>query len=397
MADPNPSAHLSSVEAAARLGAAEGPAVVGAQLARHGGDGLGRSVPVLVHAPVLAAQGGYRRSAQGSGPEVTVQLSQEIPMRGVGGTRRRAASATRDALDAALVAARAEAARRAALAFIATVEAAALLALRDRALDDAMRLAQLSRRRVEVGAAQPLEGALGESERGRARAAHIEAEGVLIEASAELAIATGRDLATPPATPITFAAPAKPVVVTSAELARLVELNPTVRALDERARAAVAQVGVVRAVGGATVVAGASYQREGNGDQVGVGQLAVGLPFFDPAAFDTAERRVEAAALQASAQIARADARKELYLARHDTEHYLELFEEVGTGAVGPARETVRLAERAWSAGTETLAQLLFARQRLVGAEEQLLHARAELERAHVRFDYAAGRLAESP
>ena len=138
---------------------------------------------------------------------------------------------------------------------------------------------------------------------------------------------------------------------------------------------------------------GASYVREGTGNQVALGIASFPLPFLDPARFEAS--RQHAAATVASAQVdrTRAELARDRAVAAHEREHWREVRDALRTGTLAPTEEALRLVRAQYEAGSRDVTVVLIARQRLAATRESLAHAAAEVQRADIRFARAVGTL----
>ena len=140
---------------------------------------------------------------------------------------------------------------------------------------------------------------------------------------------------------------------------------------------------------------GASYLREGTGDQIVTGIVSVPLPIVSPGAFEAARQRAYEDTATAMVARARAEVARDVRLALHDREHWREVRDALRSQALQPMREALRLARVQYDVGTHDVSFVLLARQRLVATEEQLARVAAEVQRADIRLGRATGRLME--
>jgi len=373
--------------AAARLGAERGPvvreALAPAAAVPAVNDAAGK---VLAYAPRVSVFGGRREGAFGAGLEVGGSVSQDLSLHGLGAARSGVAEAFTRSSRSGLERARLEGASEALLAWLGVLEGQQLVALRSASRLEALELARVADARVARGVGMPSEAALAASEVGAALLAEQDAEGRLVEARAALAFALG----IPPA----------PDLVATGQLDADTPLEPPLRhdhpaAVEARAQIAraEAEAKLGRAQASPPLTVGVSYAREGTGEQFLTGTVSFPLPVLDPTRFEGAMQRSNVLAAQARASRVAAENARDQALATHDREHTREVRDTLRTRVTVPLREAVRLARAGYQAGTQDATGLLVLRQRLIGAEEQLVHAFAEVQRADVRSALARGTL----
>jgi outer membrane protein TolC len=394
-ADAVPARRIGLAEAI-RLGASEGPGVATAKAPRSGiaeAERAGGSLfPLLPRATVAV---GERRGPTGAGVEVSLGVLQDFSLGGLGAARRDTATALARLTEADVARARLDAAGRAALAWIAVVEADRLFALRREGLAQADALLRVVRARVTTGVSDPLDLALAEGEMGAARAAVLDAEGLRFEAGMELAFATGQAPGTSIEAEGELGDPGAIGLQNEGEagIAQAAGAHPMVHIAEARREVADREGRLAAAILSPTLGLGASFVREGTGDRVWSGIVSIPLPFAHPGAFDAARGRAAEAAARAHADATRAEVEQVLRLAEHDREHMREVHDALTAGALTPMREGVRLVSAQLTAGTTDVTHVLVARQRLRTVEEQVTRALAEVWRADLRWRRARGTL----
>lgn len=377
---------------ALRLAAAGGPGVGVAAAPRLAiVEAERRAGGILVRPAHLEVAGGYRTGPLGSGANVGVTVLQDLSLRRLGDERRRAAGAQKHEIDTDVQRARLDAAARGAFAFIAALEAKELVRLRRESLAHAERVVALVRARVTAGVDKPYELALAQGDLGTAHAGVLDAEGMQVEALAELRFA----LALPAAENVEavgdlYATEERHLDETTA-IHAAERAHPLLAWAAARVAVAEQEVRLTHATLGASLAIGASYVREGTGDHVVSAIVNLPLPLFDPAAFEAARMRAGAQTAQAQRVRVQAEVERDIRLAIHEREHSREVRDALRTHALGPAREAFRLAKVQYEVGTQDVAPLLYARQRLVVVEEQLAKVAADVQRADVRLGRAAG------
>ena len=372
--------------AAQRLGALEGPAIQLARAPVSATDQLAETTGFLLRPPTATVSAGYRAGSITPGAELSVLALQEIPLRAVGAARRDVAQALHDVASTDVARARVDGAARGALAWIAALEATEIVRVREDGLKQAESLAGTTRKRVDAGAAMPYEGALAEAELGDARAAVLDAEGMKVEAFAELRFAVGL-------------APQQPIDVRGDLYAGPVESTsstPTAPSVDlamARMRAAEADEQLTHAALGPSFGIGAEYVREGTGDQIGMGVVSLPLPLFDAARFDAVRQRAAVDSARAYISQARASIERDRAVAAHDREHWRSVRDTLEHESLSATEDAVRLARLQYESGLRDVTVVLLARQRLAAVLESLAHAAAEMQRAEIRYERAMGTL----
>ena len=380
-------------DGAARIASQRGPGVALAQAPRAAVAETGRASYALPRAPTATLSAGYRGGAFTPGPEIVLTVIQDVSLRRLGTARGAVAGALHDVVETDIARAKLEAAARGALAWVGASEALEIFRLRSEGLAQAQALADTTRKRVDAGAALPYERALAEAELGGARASMLDAEGAEVEALAELRFALG--LSPVDAVGVrgdlyaSDDAPAADRAPLAAEAP-----HPALDLARARARAAAEEARLTSATLGPTIGLGASYVREGTGDQVALGIVSFPIPLFDPARFESSRQRASASIADAEVDRARAELARERTVSAHEREHWREVRDALRRGALAPTEEALRLALAQYEAGSRDVTVVLLARQRLAATRESLAHAAAEVQRADVRFARAAGTLA---
>lgn len=376
---------------AAKLGATRGPDVAVAEAPRDAAARARRSAnPLLVLPATTTLSAGYRWGKVGTGLEVTGSVVQPFSVRGLGDARANSAHALRMSVETGVTSTRLDAALRALLAWIDTLEAKSVHDLRASARADAEKLVNVAQLRVSSGVAEPLELALAHGELGAAAALELEAEGQLSIAHSTLRYATGLE-----PTRAVVAQGSLEAFAAMGPAAAPTGDHPEVQHARARAELAHKDADVARASTAPTFGVGASYQREGTSDQVLMGVMQIPLPFGDYGGYARARQDVEAS------QLARQSTRLERELAFrqeqsfHESEHARATYEVMLHGARAPFREALRLALLRYEKGPGDLATVLVARQRLTAAEERVVTAAAQVQRADIRHSANVGRLLE--
>ena len=383
-----------SLPEALRLGAARGPDVVIAAAPRRAASQAKRAAEaVLTTAPRVAVIVGDRITARGTGLEIGVNVTQDIPLGGVRSARKEAASAYGRVVELDVARARIEGGARAALAWVGLAEAESVFAYRREGLDRAEGILKALRARVGRGVADPLELALAQGDAASAHASLIEAEGARFEAAMELGFAVGEAPETAVATAGNMEAIADAPGDEATLVRRAEQAHPLVLLAEARGEAARREAELSIASSIPTLGVGASYMREGQGEQVVTGTISVPLPFSRPWAFEAARQRVVADVARAQAGRARAELAREIRAALHERDHTREVHDALAREATAPVKEALRLARAQFDAGSIDVTRVLLARQRLCAVQEMTVRALAQVRRADLRLMRAAGTL----
>jgi cobalt-zinc-cadmium efflux system outer membrane protein len=381
---------------ATRLGFERGPAVVRAEAPRGAvAEAKRHANPLVLVPPELTVSAGGRRSGGGTGFELGVSAIQRFSTGFLGRKRARSAELLGKLTERELDQARLDDAERAALAWVDVAYAKELMRLRQASLAEAEQLAAAAKQRVTSGVGQPIELAVALGEKGTALALELDAEGQLTEAGAALRFATGLAADRPVDTKGELTTSRRAHVNEAALVRAAEERHPALRAASARADLAQQETELVRAAHAPWFGFGASYVREGTGDQIFLGVVELPLPVVSANAFDRARQRAVADVVAAEVGIVRRELARDIRLALHEREHALAVLDAMLSGAQKPLAEAFRLARVGYDVGTLDISAVLLARQRLLAAEEQVLRSTAELERAEVRLMHATGALLE--
>jgi cobalt-zinc-cadmium efflux system outer membrane protein len=379
---------------ATRLGAARGPDVALALAPRGAAAETRRAATaVFTSLPRVTLIAGDRLSTRGGSLEIGGGVTQDIPLGAVRGARKDAAAAFDRVVELDVGRARLDGAARAALAWVSLAEADAVFAYRREGAEHAEGILRTLRARVKTGVADPLELPLAEGDAATARAAVLEAEGMRFEAAMELGFAMGEapDAAVAVAGDLAGIADApgdEPALLRQAERA-----HPQVLLAEARGAAARREADLAAVTFAPFVGVGASYLREGTGDQIVTGTVSVPLPFSRPWAFEASRQHAAADVARAQAERARAELGREIRAALHEREHTRELHAMLAGTALAPMKEALRVARAQLDAGTIDVGRVLLARQRLGAVEQQIARALADVRRADIRLMRAAGTL----
>lgn len=349
--------------------------------------------PFLTIPGRIQAYAGPRIFPNGNAPgfEIQTQIIQDFPLRAIGSARSNAAHAQLEVTRTDTERAKIDAAAQAGFAWVNAREAQELLLLRRSAQADATTVVKIAKARVASGTATPHESATAEAELALADASVLHAEGMLTEALFQLRHATGFE---PQSTIVLagdlFTSDEHPI--DDVRIRDAARTHPDVRLAVAAAAGVRADSAVVRAQLGPTFGLGLLYAHEGTNEQIAAGVLVLPLPWSNPGAYET--RRAEA---QADAALRRADAARALSsvrveMALHEHEHTRAERQAVER-ALAPLRDAMRIAKAQWETGTVDITPLLFSRRRLLDGEELHVHAVADVRRADIKLEHAAGTL----
>jgi cobalt-zinc-cadmium efflux system outer membrane protein len=386
-------ARLITRQQALSLGATHGPGVALAAAPREAVATLGTHATSLVRPPVLTLGGGYRAGALTPGAELSVSLAQDIPLEGVGSARSGLAKSFARSVTLDTQRAELEGASRAALAWTDALFAEELLRLRHEGLAQANAILNVTDSRVAAGVAPPHELALARGEVAAALAGVLDAEGVQVEALAELRFAIGAAATEAvAATGALYSSDERAVDEERALQAAQVR-NPTLQLAEARAQQAGREAQLTSAMLGPSLSLGATYVREGTGDKVLLGFVGFPIPLFDAGGFETARQRAAQRTAQAQVELTRAEAARQIRLALHDREHFREVRDALRNGALVAFSEAFRLAQIQYEVGTAEIGAALLARQRLLGVQERLAEVAAQVQRADIALGRTTGAL----
>lgn len=375
-------------------GSRQGPAVVESARARTAAVDFARDPGSSLPAPpqITLMAGARKPYNLPLGPEVALTAQQEISARRLGSARRRAADWASRAASSDLDRARLEGALTAALSWVDLLEAQELMSARLTAVADAQKVARLAEIRVTSGVATATERSLATAEVGAAKLALLEAEGRATEARYALALAVGEPLDRPLLAEGTI----EPADQPSPDTRRVLDgasHHPALTAAEASASHADAEIAVAHATNGPFFSVGATVWREGSGDHAAAALVTVPLPFFDPARYESARLGTLAASASAYAGRLRGEIEREVRIALHEREHTREVRVQLRDGVVAPLRRALDTAVLSYGAGTADLGVVLLARRSALAAEERLVSAMADVQRADLRVAALGGTL----
>lgn len=377
------------------LGAKQGPGVALAVAPRGAVAVLGERTSALIRPPMLTLGGGYRAGALTPGAELSVSLAQEVPLSGVGGARSELAKSFARSVDTDAKRARLEGATRAAMAWVDALLAQELLHLREEGQRQAEAILKITVSRVDAGVAPPHELSLARGEVAAALASVLDAEGLQVEALAELRFSIGVP-ATESVTAVGELYRSDEQAVDEENAVRAAQAqNPTIQLAVARAVQADREAQLTSAMLGPSLSVGATYVREGTGDKVLLGFVGIPIPLFDAAGFETARQRATQKTAESQTDLTRAEAARDIRLALHDRHHWREVRDALQTGALTAFSQAFRLAQTQYEVGTAEIGTVILARQRLLGVQERLAEVAARVQRADIALARATGTLVD--
>ncbi|MEO6603745.1 MAG: TolC family protein, partial [Polyangiaceae bacterium] len=313
---------------------------------------LGRRASSLIRPPTVTLGGGYRSGALTPGVELSVSLAQEVPLTGVGSARSNLAKAYARTVATDTRRARLDGAFQAAIAWTDALFAHELLRLRQEGLGQAQAILKTTLSRVQVGVAPPNELALVRGEAAAALAGVLDAEGMEVEALAELRFSIGAAA--------TEALEAQGDLYSSDEreldensaLSATQANNANLQLAVARAEQAEKEAKLTSTTLGPGLTLGGTFVREGTGDKVLLGFVGFPIPLFDAAGFETARQRVTQKIAESQVELTRSATARDIRLALHDRQHWREVREALRGQALSAFSEAFRLAQTQYEVGT---------------------------------------------
>ncbi len=383
-----------TLEEALRRGAKAGPerAVSEAPLGALN-DAVDEANPLLTQSPLLQAQVGPRLIGGRASTDVTVSLTQPMPLSPQGRLRLRLARAEQKAANQEVELSALDGAERAGQAWIDLVLSEHLLALRKDAEQRAQENLRILQVRANVGEIEPSVLAVAQGELASTRSSILEAEGQHYLAASDLTYFTG--LSADARAEVKTTQLGEPDAHGAAARSEDMEAHPVVQSATARAQASKEAIAYAKSQQMPTFSLGVQYQREGTGDQIITGLLSVPLPFSKPWSFQEARTRAEYDQQAARAVLAKRELERLLKRARHERSHAYAQYALLKTELVPPKREAVRLARISFEAGEYDYLQVSLRERELLAAEERLAVAKAEVHRAELHLLRCTGQLGE--
>ncbi len=338
--------------------------------------------------PVVAAEGGMRRNPAGdSRPEISVSLTQAVPLTSIGDARRRHA-------DALLTEAHAELERDSLGLAVEVLDLWLDLAHWERvaehhgrAVERAQRSSDLIAQQVALGSAQPGDDAVALAALGRSRAARRHAQAQCERAVGELQLLLDADPTEKFVTEgeLGLPEPTGPDV----EVTR----HPSTQLLLAQAQQQRSTAQLELAQARAPLGVGAQVTREGTGDWVALLHVSAPLPFGDPNRYWTLANGRQLEALEFEARHTRERFTRLAAQLRRRWDFQRRQVEQIEKEEVAPAAFALRVTEYQFEAAKVPLQTLLLSRDRVADAEMNSLLARLELERLRLQLAWADGSL----
>lgn len=382
---------LSFEEALAR-GAASGPDVTVATAPRASAhDAVRYADPIFTQVPVVEAQVGPRFSSAETTPELVVSLSQPVPLTNTGKAQKRWARAELTSVEKDIELVALDSAERAGQAWIDLAYAEELLKLRKDALEQAEVHLRIVQSRTEVGVIDRSDLALAQGEVASARSLLLDAEVQHYLAAHELSYVTG--LSENQRADVRTHLSEAPLVESKA--GTNAEVHPVLASAAARADASKQGIDYAKSQQVPTVSVGVQYQREGTGDQIVTGILAVPLALWRPWRFQEARQRAQYDQDHARTKRVELELKREIERASREQEHASAQYDLLKSTAVPPRRDSLRIALAKFEAGEVDFLHVSWAKRELLGAEERVVAALAAVHRAHLRLLRSTGGLRE--
>jgi cobalt-zinc-cadmium efflux system outer membrane protein len=272
--------------------------------------------------------------------------------------------------------------------------------LRKEFVDQAVAILEVARKRTHAGVSMPAEVAIAQGDVGLARVGVLEAEGLYVNAMTELrqalGLSPGADLTLKGDIEEMTEGPPKPAGSSASAMgADAATSNPTFANLVAQARLNSQERLVLRATMGSRWALSGTVTQEGTGNTVVVGTLSLPIPFFDPAAFETSRLKSKEDAIFAQTERSLSELQMRMRVANHEVTHTREVREALQKDALPALKEALRLAKAQYVAGTQDITMVLLAKQRLLGAEEQVKRNAADILRADLQWSHLQGRLTQ--
>lgn len=385
-----------TLEEALSRGASAGPEVGVADAPREAlAEAAARANPVFTQVPTLQAQFGPRFSRGDIHPDVTVSVSQPVPLTRVGPVQQRLARAEKMAVEREFELAQLDSAERAGRAWVDLALSERSLLLRQESQKRALENLRIVESRVRHGEADPSVFSLAASELADAKSRVLEAEGDHYLAASDLAYFAGLSEDTRAEVKTTLLD--EPPISSSTEPGGAVEAHPAVQSAAAAALASKEAIAYAKAQQAPNASFGVQYQREGTGDQIITGIFTLPLPAWKPWRFQEARARANYDAKNAQVALAQRNLERWLERMRHEYSHAKAQYQIVKDQLVPPRKEAVRLARLAFAAGEHEYLRVVWAERELLAAEERLVTALADVHRARLQLLRFTGRLGKGP
>lgn len=383
-----------SFEEALKRGAQSGPDVIYAKApSASTKEALRYSNPLFTQVPVMQVQAGPRFSSTNTSPDLTVSLSQPIPLTNTGRAQERLARAEVNFVEKDVELAVLDSAERAGQAWIELAYAEELLKLRHDALEQAKKHLQIVESRMELGAIDQSDLALARGEVASARALVLDAEGQHFLAASELAYVTG--LSETQRADVKTLLSDVPIFESTRD-GSAGAVHPALASAEARAEASKQGIDYAKSQQVPTMSFGLQYQREGTGDQIVTGIFTVPLALWKPWRFQEAQARIKYDQARAQTKRVELELNREIERALHEREHATAKYKLLKSSAIPPREQSLRIALAKFEAGEVDFLQVSWAKRELLSEQERLVTALAELHRAHLHLLRSTGALKEN-
>jgi cobalt-zinc-cadmium efflux system outer membrane protein len=392
-AEPSLPATELTLEEAVQRAFARSPEIRAAEARLGEANGRLAGAHAYPYNPVFGGEVGSRRGLDRTSTDYGIAVEQEIEIAGQRGKRIATAREELAAERASLRRARRLLAARVHQAFIAALEARALLEIARSDRELAARLHDLAQRRLDRGAGTQLDVNVAAAELGQTETVFASTEARDREARALLAEEVGLDPGSLPRPRGELRVPAAAVPSLPEVTAAAVANRADLQALRDREEASRARLDLARSEGWPNLTLGAFVRREEGTDTIVGGALSVSIPLFSRNQGRVAEAQAgivrsraerEAGELAASRQVVAAHARFETGLRTVDRLRQLVL---------GTLEQSLELLERSFAAGKATWPEVVVIRRSLVEAQSDLTRAEAATRHAWIELQLAAGRM----
>lgn len=348
-------------------------------------DDAGRFLPTN---PTLEVGVGRRKAESGeTGLDRSVELAQTLEIGGQRSARIAAADAELRAASVAAEVASRDLATDVLAAAVEVVRARSVLALVGEQLGAAERLTKVSGARSQKGVAAPLETELTQAAAIQAMREHRGAAQALAAAEADLAAAVGEDVR------LADAADLPRTELTSRELPELeraAQERPQIVAARADAAVAHARIELLRRERIPDVTIAAGYRHEEFSDAIGA-RISVPLPVVRRHGPEIAMQEALAAQAESAARQVSLRALLAVRAAWASWQRARGAVATISPDLESRLRQDVTALQDAYQRGTMPLTQILAALREAQGARRTLLETRADVVRAALELNRAAG------
>ncbi|MBP9085079.1 MAG: TolC family protein [Kofleriaceae bacterium] len=380
-----PSVPISFAEAIAS--AAQSPQVLQERAAAALLRDAQRTSPSLDANPTVTIAAGPRIAPSAErGFEGTLSISQSLSLTGAARLRRDALTA-----EATWLSAQADSEllrRRLAIAerWLSLREAEEQFELSVRAVGNESEFVTLVARLAVGGERTKADVAAGEARLAQALVQQLRAEGMVVDARAQLIAELGVTADEPLVTSGAAPEVALPTAAQQATMIAAAQTLPAVQSKKLAARSYALQALEERAARGMRLNVGVDASRDALGAYVVRGVVGIPLPLFDVAQRESASRR--AASLRADAEAADAEVRARTMLSTvvHEVEHSEEVFAALRNRLVPAAERAVAMRDKQLQAHEGILLDVVEARRGFFEAHSQLIQARRDRAWARIRM-----------